>query len=177
MPTPRERGTALTITAATDTDTRAAGERIGRRLEPGAVLLLRGPLGAGKTTLAKGIARGLGVRETVTSPTYTIVSDYEGRLPLHHIDLYRISGSEEYEMLGLEELFSTDAVCLIEWPERAGGPIPGATATIDIRIAGDGTRLLTAPDTLISPDPEASARERPGGTGSGDAPRGRGERA
>ena len=78
-------------------------------------------------------------------------------------------------MLGLEELLSTDAVCLIEWPERAGGPIPGTTATVDIRIAGDGSRLLTAPETLISPDPGPAVRERPGGDGPGDAPRGRGE--
>ena len=75
-------------------------------------------------------------------------------------------------MLGLEELLSADAVCLIEWPERAGGPIPGTTTTVDIRIAGDGSRVLTAPETLISPDRAPAARERPGGDAPGAAPRG-----
>lgn len=87
--------------------------------------------------------------ETVTSPTYTIVSDYDGRLPVHHIDLYRITGEEEYELLGLDELLYADAISLIEWPERAPEQIPGATATIEIRIAPDGTRLISAPGALL----------------------------
>lgn len=124
---------------------------MGERLHPGAIVLLTGALGAGKTTLAKGIARGLGVTDTVTSPTYTIVSDYEGRLRMHHIDLYRISGEEEYELLGLDELLYADAVSLVEWPERAGDEIPGASATVEIRIAPDGSRLITAPEELLAP--------------------------
>ncbi|MFW5683672.1 MAG: tRNA (adenosine(37)-N6)-threonylcarbamoyltransferase complex ATPase subunit type 1 TsaE [Spirochaetota bacterium] len=130
--------------------TAALGRRIASRLNPGSILLLDGPLGAGKTALAKGIAAGLGVGETVTSPTYTIVSEYRGRLPLYHVDLYRISDEEEYLNLGLEELLYADGVSLVEWPERAGAPIPGATATLSIRILKDGRREICGPATLLS---------------------------
>ncbi|MFP4113347.1 MAG: tRNA (adenosine(37)-N6)-threonylcarbamoyltransferase complex ATPase subunit type 1 TsaE [Spirochaetota bacterium] len=130
--------------------TAALGRRIASRLNPGSILLLDGPLGAGKTALAKGIAAGLGVGETVTSPTYTIVSEYRGRLPLYHVDLYRISDEEEYLNLGLEELLYADGVSLVEWPERAGAPIPGATATLSIRIREDGRREICGPATLLS---------------------------
>lgn len=123
---------------------------IGTRLTPGAIVLLRGPLGAGKTTLAKGIAAGLGVTDTVTSPTYTIVSDYRGRLDLHHIDLYRIDGPEEFEQLGLDDALYGDAVSLIEWPERAGESIDGTTAEIEIRIESDGSRSIVGPVELLS---------------------------
>ncbi|MFW5684945.1 MAG: tRNA (adenosine(37)-N6)-threonylcarbamoyltransferase complex ATPase subunit type 1 TsaE, partial [Spirochaetota bacterium] len=92
------------MTTTHDRQTIELGARIGSRLSPGAILVLDGPLGAGKTTLAKGIAAGLGVNETVTSPTYTIVSEYSGTLPLYHVDLYRISGEDEYVQLGLDDM-------------------------------------------------------------------------
>ncbi|HKJ85920.1 MAG TPA: tRNA (adenosine(37)-N6)-threonylcarbamoyltransferase complex ATPase subunit type 1 TsaE [Spirochaetia bacterium] len=132
-----------------ESETLALGRRIGRRLEPGAILLLAGALGAGKTILAKGIAAGLGVAEVVTSPTYTIVSEYEGRLRLHHIDLYRISGEEEFLQLGVEESIYSDGVSLIEWPERAAGALSSDATTIEIRIDDDGTRSVTGPSSLL----------------------------
>lgn len=138
--------------STSDEQTRRIGERIGTRLQSGAIVLLRGPLGAGKTVLAKGVASGLGIDDVVTSPTYTIVSEYEGRLRLNHIDLYRISGEEEYVNLGLEELLYADAVSLVEWPERAGAPIPGATATVELRIRADGDREIVGPDELLAGD-------------------------
>jgi tRNA threonylcarbamoyladenosine biosynthesis protein TsaE len=113
-------------------------------------VLLGGPLGAGKTTLAKGIALALGVTETVTSPTYTIVSDYVGRLALHHIDLYRIAGEEDFEQLGLEELFDGPGVSVVEWPERAGGSLPAGAESITIEIRADGRRRITGPDRLLA---------------------------
>jgi tRNA threonylcarbamoyladenosine biosynthesis protein TsaE len=107
------------------------------------VIALRGGLGAGKTTFAKGLARGLGVTEEVTSPTYTIVSEYEGRLTLHHVDAYRLSGPEDFESAGGEELFADpDGVCLIEWSERIEGALPPRAALAEFEVTDDGSRLL-----------------------------------
>ena len=109
----------------------------------GTVIALRGGLGAGKTTFAKGFARGLGVSEEVTSPTYTIVSEYEGRLRLHHVDAYRLSGSEDFESIGGEDLVADEGgVCLIEWSERIEGALPARTAVADIAVEADGSRVL-----------------------------------
>jgi len=85
-------------------ETAELGERLARRLGPGSVIALRGGLGAGKTCLVKGIARGLGITENVTSPTYTIISEYAGAVPLYHIDAYRLSGDEDFENTGAGEL-------------------------------------------------------------------------
>lgn len=120
------------------------------------MLLLYGGLGAGKTVLAKGIATGLGVQETVTSPTYTIVSEYEGRVRLHHIDLYRISGEDEFLQLGLEDTIYSDGISLIEWPERAGGALSPAALAIEIRIQDDGSRSITGPRSLLGEEHESS---------------------
>ncbi len=122
---------------------------MGRRLSAGAVILLDGPLAAGKTTMTQGIARGLGVVETVTSPTYTIVSEYAGRLILYHIDLYRITGEEEFLQLGLEEVLDGDGVCIVEWPERAWSQLPEAAMTVRLRVNGDGSRTLCLPESLV----------------------------
>jgi tRNA threonylcarbamoyladenosine biosynthesis protein TsaE len=124
-----------------------AGRRIGRRLAPGAVLSLEGVLGSGKTTLVKGIALALEVEEAVTSPTFTLISQYRGRrdgreLELVHIDLYRIGAPRELEDLGLEEAFRPDAVTVIEWGEKARFLLPPETVTLRLRIQADGARLL-----------------------------------
>lgn len=125
--------------AASD-ETVAEGERIARRLAPGSVVLLIGPLGAGKTTLAKGIARGLGVTEEVISPTYTIVSEYQGRLPLHHVDLYRIEGREQIENLGLDDFLWGDGVSLVEWGEKLEADVQRPHLRVTLSIAPDGGR-------------------------------------
>jgi tRNA threonylcarbamoyladenosine biosynthesis protein TsaE len=128
--------------------TEELGERIGRALSGGTVIAFRGPLGAGKTTMAKGLARGLGVEETVTSPTFTIVSEYEGRLRLHHVDAYRLSGAEDFYSIGGEELLSDPGgVCLVEWSERIEGAIPADAATIELSVTAEGGRLarITGP--------------------------------
>lgn len=106
--------------------------------------------------LAKGIAAGLGVTETVTSPTYTIVSEYEGRLALHHIDLYRVSGEEEFLQLGVEESIYADGVSLIEWPQRAAGALSPDATTIEIRINDDGSRSIAGPRALLGEEHESS---------------------
>lgn len=101
-------------------ETIARGREIGALLKPPALVLLSGDLGAGKTTLTKGIVSGAGAapEEDVTSPTFTLVHKYEGRLRVYHVDLYRITGLHDLETLGLEDVFSEDAIMIVEWPER-----------------------------------------------------------
>jgi tRNA threonylcarbamoyladenosine biosynthesis protein TsaE len=120
----------------------ALGVRLARRLGPGSVVALRGGLGAGKTCLAKGIARGLGIDEPVTSPTYTIVSEYQGRLPLYHIDAYRLEGDEDFENLGGKELLFGEGVSVIEWSERIPRSLPEDAVFVDINISGGGRRII-----------------------------------
>lgn len=109
----------------------AAGRALGKLMKPGSVVCLRGKLGAGKTHFAKGIALGLGIQEHVTSPTFTIINEYEGRLPLYHVDAYRLDDGEAYE-LGLEEYLYGPGVTLIEWPERIEGLLPDEYLTVMI---------------------------------------------
>ena len=104
-------------------------------LGPGTVMALHGDLGAGKTCFIQGVAAALGIDEPITSPTYTLIGEYEGRLPLHHIDLYRLSGPEEALGLGLEEYFDVNGITAIEWAERAEGLLP--PDLLHIRIEAD----------------------------------------
>jgi tRNA threonylcarbamoyladenosine biosynthesis protein TsaE len=101
-------------------DTLSLGEKIGEHLEAGDIVLLFGDLGAGKTTLTQGIARGLGVakKEYVRSPSFTLVNEYRGKIPVFHIDLYRIDSSRELEDLGLEEVFASGGISIVEWAEK-----------------------------------------------------------
>ena len=128
---------------------RAFGEVIARSVRPGDLLLLHGDLGAGKTTLAQGIAHGLGIEQTVTSPTFTIVSEYPvepghaGIDRLFHLDLYRLTDPHELESFGFDEYVRPDrAVSLIEWPERAAGFIPPEAIVIEIESPEPETRLV-----------------------------------
>jgi tRNA threonylcarbamoyladenosine biosynthesis protein TsaE len=127
-------------------ETEALGEQIGRGLGPGTVLALRGELGAGKTCFAKGLARALGVKEEVTSPTYTIVSEYEtgpgSPLPFYHIDAYRLGGEDDFEALGGRELLYGEGICLVEWGERIESALPSGTILVEIEITGDNSRLI-----------------------------------
>ena len=103
---------------ASEKETERIGEAIGRAAEPGTVVALIGDLGTGKTTLTKSIARGLGVTETVTSPTFNIIREYKsGRIPLYHFDVYRIADPDEMFELGYEEYFYGDGICVVEWAD------------------------------------------------------------
>jgi len=123
-------------------ETEALGERIAPYLYPGAVVAFRGDLGAGKTRMVKGIARGLGVEDTVTSPTYTIVSEYRGRFPLYHIDAYRLSGDDDFENTGALELLGGDGIALIEWSERIPRSLPDYAVTVTVKITGANARVF-----------------------------------
>ncbi|MDR1586166.1 MAG: tRNA (adenosine(37)-N6)-threonylcarbamoyltransferase complex ATPase subunit type 1 TsaE [Treponema sp.] len=132
----------IDVLTASAEETLVLGERIAGCLRPGAVLALRGGLGAGKTCLARGIARGLGVKENVTSPTYTIISEYSGFLPLYHIDAYRLDGDDDFENTGAGELISGGGVSVIEWSERLSSSLPGDAVVIDIEIKGPDSRVF-----------------------------------
>lgn len=125
----------------------AAQEALGRELaavlEPGIVLHLAGPIGAGKTTLVRGLLRGLGVTGAVKSPTYTLVESYATeRGPLHHFDLYRLADPEELQFFGAEEYFSPQAICILEWAEKAGGALPPPDLVLEADYRGPEEREL-----------------------------------
>lgn len=106
-------------------DTFAIGEKIGREAEQGMLCTLTGDLGVGKTVLTQGIAKGLGIKEYVNSPTFTIVQVYEsGRLPLYHLDVYRIGDTEEMDEIGYEDYFYGDGLCIVEWADLIEDLIP-----------------------------------------------------
>ena len=112
----------MEVRSAGRQETEALGRKIAELLSPGAVLALFGDLGAGKTALIQGIAAGLGVKEPVTSPTFTIVNEYHsGVLPLFHFDLYRLGGEEDLYEIGWEDYLNRGGVCAVEWSERAPG--------------------------------------------------------
>ncbi len=117
------------------------GEKLATYLFPGAILTLEGDLGAGKTTLTKGIGKGLGVKKVINSPTFTIVKVYHGTLPFYHFDAYRLEGHDEE--LGFEEMFEDEGVCVIEWPVFIEHILP--KERLDIRIVknDDQTRSLS----------------------------------
>jgi tRNA threonylcarbamoyladenosine biosynthesis protein TsaE len=120
------------------------GFKIGTLLHSGDILTLRGDLGAGKTLLTRGMARGLGIPPEIpiTSPTFTFINEYEGRLHLYHLDLYRLSDSDELETLPWKEALFGKGVAVIEWPERLGEELPKKRLEIHILITGDTTRTL-----------------------------------
>ena len=124
-------------------ETRALGEKLAARLRPGDVLLLEGDLGAGKSELTRGIAKGLGVAETVTSPSFTILNVYEsGRYPLYHFDWYRLESSEELYELGMDEFLSGGGIAVVEWPGRCPDAVPEGAVRIRMTAAGENERMI-----------------------------------
>lgn len=141
------------ITCETPEDTLAFGDALGRAARPGLVVVLQGALGAGKTVLAKGMARGLGVAEWryVTSPTFAIHNVYEGRLRLHHLDLYRLGDAAELEGAGLEEVLYGRDICVIEWPDSFFESLPSDRLLVRFEWGPSGARLLqTEPSGDVS---------------------------
>lgn len=132
----------------TPQETEALGEALGRVLPPGSVVAYTGGLGAGKTAFTRGLARGLGIQDRVTSPTYTIVNEYEGgRLPLFHFDWYRLSDAEELFDIGWEDYLSRGGVCAVEWSEKAPEAFD-APVRVTIRQAGEARLISIQGDGL-----------------------------
>lgn len=125
-------------------ETRQLGMKLAALLRPGDTVLLKGGLGAGKSELARGIARGLGIAGPVPSPSFTILNAYdEGRLPLYHFDWYRIEDPAEISEMGLEEMIGGDGVALIEWSEKAPDCLPKNVLLAEIRATGEEEREIT----------------------------------
>ncbi len=137
-------GARLATSSAEETD--AAGERLGATLGPGDVVALSGELGAGKTVFVQGIVRALGVATGATSPTFVLVNEYRGRLPVHHVDAYRTESLAELLDLGLPELMDGDGVTVIEWAERLEPLLPARAVRVRIWGVGDEPREITIDD-------------------------------
>ena len=136
-------------------ETEKIGEALAKSLQPGTILAYRGDLGAGKTAFTRGLARGLGCKETVTSPTYTIVNEYlGGRLPLFHFDMYRLASSDDLWDIGWEDYLEREGVCAVEWSENVADAMENAV-TVTIEKLGENTRRITIEGNLL---PEAFAQ-------------------
>ncbi len=123
-------------------ETEDIGYRFGKALRSGDVVSLTGSLGAGKTVLAKGIARALSIEEAIVSPTFTIVQEYDGTQKLYHLDLYRLSGDDEFESMGGEEFLYPDGITLIEWAEKIEDMMPDDAFRVTVAILEDGSRSI-----------------------------------
>lgn len=126
------------------------GKRIGAFLLPNDVIALIGSLGAGKTTLIQGIAEGLDVKDYITSPTFIIINEYQGRLPFYHIDLYRLDEVKDIEDLGIEEYFNRGGVCVIEWAEKLKDLMPKKAEKVEIEIISENGRKICVSSGLAA---------------------------
>lgn len=125
-------------------DTEALGKRLARDAKPGDVIALTGDLGVGKTTLTRYIAAALGIKENITSPTFSIIKEYRGgRMPLYHFDVYRLSDSEEMFELGHEEYFYGEGLTVVEWADLVEDVMPRDCRWVDIEYAGEDKRIYT----------------------------------
>jgi tRNA threonylcarbamoyladenosine biosynthesis protein TsaE len=137
--------TSRVLTTAEPAETEAIGEALGAMAEPGLVVGLIGPLGAGKTRFVKGFARGAGVpsEQLIASPTFVLIHEYEGRLPVHHFDTYRLPDVDSFLRLGLDEYFFGPGVALVEWADRFREALPDERLEIELEPTGPSARTLT----------------------------------
>ena len=140
---------SLTLDVGNLAGTEAFGRRLGGLLFPGAVVALVGSLGAGKTHLVRAVAEGLGLKDgrAVSSPTFVLIQEYPARLPVYHFDAYRLSGPREFAVLGVEEYFRGDGVCLVEWADKVEVTLPAEHLRIEIAITGETSRRFTVTAT------------------------------
>ncbi|MBI4722455.1 MAG: tRNA (adenosine(37)-N6)-threonylcarbamoyltransferase complex ATPase subunit type 1 TsaE [Candidatus Stahlbacteria bacterium] len=134
-------------------DTEKIGEQMGKKLNPGDVVALYGELGVGKTVLVKGIAKGLGCSAMVKSPSFVYMHEYSGRVPIFHIDLYRVSTTTDIITLGIDEVLkNSDSICLVEWAERAKGLLPERKViSVEIKILNENSREITIKQFEVKP--------------------------
>lgn len=125
--------------------TKEIGYRLGKLLTPGSVICLIGDLGAGKTTMTQSLAKAIGVDDYITSPTFTIVNEYEGNMPLYHFDVYRIGSSEEMYDIGYDEYINSDGVCIIEWANLIEDILPDEYLDIELIYKDMGREMILKP--------------------------------
>lgn len=131
------------VTTHSYEETESLGEKLAQLLKPSDVVVLNGDLGVGKTTLTRGLARGLGIKRNVKSPTFTLIREYkDGRIPLYHMDAYRLESSPD-EDLGFDEYFNGDGITMVEWPQFIKDEIPAEHLTINIERLSDTDRQVT----------------------------------
>lgn len=118
------------------------GFQIGTKLKKGDVIAMQGTLAAGKTTITKGIAKALQINDTITSPTFCLISEYYGKMPLYHMDVYRLEGSEDFINLGTDDMIYGDGISIIEWSEKIMDQLPKKTIILKITPNDDGSRLI-----------------------------------
>ena len=133
---------SVSLKTSTVEETRILAFQIAQYARSGDIYCLEGALGAGKTVFAQGFARGLGIEDVITSPTFPIIQQYEHDPPLYHIDFYRLSGIDDLLEMGADEVFLGSGISLIEWPDRAIGLLPADVITVHIDIAGGDERLV-----------------------------------
>ncbi len=132
----------LTFITNSPEETIALGQRIGNKLKKGDVIAMQGTLAAGKTTITKGIAQALGISDTITSPTFCLISEYYGKMPLYHMDVYRLDGGEDFINLGTDDMIYGDGVSIIEWSEKIMEELPKKTIILRITPNEDGSRKI-----------------------------------
>lgn len=142
---------AETFVSRSPEETQAIGERLGARLTAGAVVACTGELGAGKTCFLQGLARGLGVTSDVTSPTFVLINQYRGRLPVYHLDAYRTGSLTELVELGVEEMLDGDGVTVIEWADKLLPLLPARTIHVRIEGLGDEPRRIAIEQPVSDP--------------------------
>lgn len=133
----------ITLKTNTAEETIELGRKIGRLLTKGDVIAMQGTLAAGKTTITKGIAESLGVTDTITSPTFCLISEYSGKMPLYHMDVYRLDGGEDFINLGTDDMIYGDGVSIIEWSEKIMDELPKKTIILKLEPQEDGSRIIT----------------------------------
>lgn len=139
------------FTSGSPEETLSIGETIARNLIPGDILCLHGDLGAGKTHLVKGISRGFGIPEhLVNSPTFTLIHEYTGTIPVYHFDLYRVKDASELRDIGVQDYLYGDGVCVVEWPEIMENDLPDNTVHVTIEKIDQSTRRLTISASGVS---------------------------
>ena len=134
----------MTFHTTSAEETIELGKKIGTLLKKGDIIAMQGTLAAGKTTITKGIAQSLGVKDEITSPTFCLISEYQGKMPLYHMDVYRLEGGEDFINLGVEDLMYGNGVSLIEWSEKVMDELPKKTIILKIEpIEGTTERNIT----------------------------------
>lgn len=133
----------ITFTTKTAEETIQLGKKIGSLLKKGDIIAMQGTLAAGKTTITKGIAEALGVNDNITSPTFCLISEYEGKMPLYHMDVYRLDGAEDFAGLGTEDMLYGEGVSIIEWSEKIMSELPKKTIILKLEPQEDGSRIIT----------------------------------